>query len=117
MQELDYNHLTRRPDEHRPDCWRIHCGDICCGWIALATTINGQSEWQWRVAMYPGSRPGEGYGGSASTYDEAKAAFKIAWLKFAHSRTPEDFEAYRDQQQWTARKYALRDAGKEIPVR
>ena len=62
-------------------------------------------------------KPGEGRGGSADTFEEAKAAFRDAWLVFAASRTPEDFAANRDQQEWTRRKYALRDAGQPIPIR
>jgi hypothetical protein len=117
MEGLDFNELTRRPDAHRPDCWRIFCADICAGWIAKTTTVAAQVQWVWSAGFYPGTAPGEIRTGTAASYDEAKAAFTIAWLKFAHSRKSADFQAYRDQQEWTARKYALRGQGKEIPIR
>jgi hypothetical protein len=31
MTSLDFTQLTRRPDAHRPDCWRIFCDDRCAG--------------------------------------------------------------------------------------
>jgi hypothetical protein len=35
--------------------------------------------------------------------------------RFLSKRTEADFQAWRDQQDWTARKYALWDAGKRLP--
>lgn len=115
---LDFNKLTRRPDPHRPECWRIWCGDICAGWIAKAVGMpDAQNCWTWSAGFYPGSRPGEIKNGTADTFEEAKVKFERAWLAFAASRTPEDFEAWREQEEWTARKYAARDAGLTVPRR
>jgi hypothetical protein len=51
-----------------------------------------------------------------SHYDEAKAQFTVAWLKFAHSRKPEDFAAWRDHRDATAWKYRMRDLGLPLPT-
>lgn len=117
MTALDFSKLTRRPDPHRPDCWRIFCGDICAGWIAKAATVNAASVWNWSAGFYPGSGPGEIRSGTANSFEEAKAKFERAWLAFASSRTPEDFEEWRDQRDWTAQKYAARDRGEQVAVR
>lgn len=114
---MDFNELTRRPDPHRADCWRIYCADISAGWIALYPTTNGQAVWVWNVGFYPGSRPGEFRQGNADTFEQARAAFLPAWLQFARTRTPADFEAWREQQRYTRTKYAALDSGQPWPVR
>jgi hypothetical protein len=98
MVPLDFNELTRsRADPDRDDCWHIYRGDVHAGTIAKANGMpNAKNEWRWSAGFYPGSGPGEIKGCTASTFDEARAAFKIACLKFAHSRKPEDFVAWRD---------------------
>jgi hypothetical protein len=53
----------------------------------------------------------------ADTFEEARAKFEPAWLAFANSRKPADFAERRDHQEWTRRKYALRDAGRPTPIR
>jgi hypothetical protein len=40
--------------------------------------------------------------------------FERAWQAFLSKRTEADFQAWRDQRDWTARKYALWDAGKRL---
>jgi hypothetical protein len=61
-----------------------------------------------------GSHPGEHESGTAATFDEARADFEQAWQVFLSKRTEADFRAWRDQRDWTARKYALWDAGKKL---
>lgn len=111
-------HLTRRPDPHRKDCWLVYFGDIHCGTIARAAgTPNAVAQWKWAAGFYPGSRPGEIKFGSADTFDQARAAFEKAWQVFASSRTEADYQDWRDQRDWTARKYAARERGQSVPVR
>jgi hypothetical protein len=40
--------------------------------------------------------------------------FEREWRVFLSKRTEADFQAWRDQRNWTARKYALWDAGKRL---
>jgi hypothetical protein len=89
----------------------VYWRDLPAGTIAKSVGRSDINKWSWNAGFYPGSRPGEVSGGIASSYDEAKARFIIAWLKFAHSRKPEDIKAYRELRDWTARKYTARNAG------
>ena len=52
----------------------------------------------------------------AATFDQARADFESAWRLFLSKRTEEDFQEWRDQRDWTARKYALWDAGKRLEL-
>jgi len=51
---------------------------------------------------------------TAATFDEARADFERAWQVFLSNRTDADFQAWREQRDWTERKYALWDAGKRL---
>jgi hypothetical protein len=64
---------------------------------------------------YPGSHPGEHSNGTAETFDHARAGFEEAWAVFLSKRTPADFQAWRDQQDWTERKYAMWARGERMP--
>jgi hypothetical protein len=52
--------------------------------------------------------------GTADTFDQARADFERAWAVFLSNRTEADFQAWRDQRDWTERKYAMWDAGKRL---
>jgi hypothetical protein len=47
--------------------------------------------------------------------DEAHADFEAAWRVFLSKRTEVDFQEWRDQRDWTARKYAIWKAGERLP--
>jgi hypothetical protein len=64
--------------------------------------------------MGTGSRPSECSSGTAETFDQARAEFEEAWRVFLSKRTEADFQAWRDQHDWTERKYTLWDAGKKL---
>ena len=57
-----------------------------------------------------------GTGGAAATLDQAKADFEAAWLVFLAKRTEVDFQEWRDQQEWTERKYDMRKRGERSPT-
>jgi hypothetical protein len=65
--------LTRRRDhDRREECWLIFYGDVHVGTIAMRSGIPyDQAPWGWRCGFYPGSEPGEYFGGSAMTFDQA----------------------------------------------
>jgi hypothetical protein len=63
--------------------------------------------WEWRCGFYPGCEPGEHTGGTAATFDQARADFEAAWKVFLAKRSEADFQEWRDQRDWTARKYAM----------
>jgi hypothetical protein len=71
--------------------------------------------WEWRCGFYPGSHPRECTSGTATTFDQARAEFESAWRIFLAKRTEADFQAWRDQQAWTAEKYRRFDRGERMP--
>ena len=108
--------LTRRPDPHRAYSWLIHYGDVHVGTISRCVGNPGAAEaWQWRCGFYPGSHPGEQRGGTAGTFDQARAAFEAAWRVYLPKRSEADFQAWRDQRDWTAEKYRRFDRGERMP--
>jgi hypothetical protein len=106
--------LTRRRYPERPDCWHIYFGDVHVGTIAIRSGIpHDEDPWGWSCGFYPGSHPGECTNGSAATFDDARADFEAAWTVFLANRTEADFQAWRDQRDRTARKYAMRERGEK----
>ena len=107
--------LTRRPDPHRKDSWLVYYGDVHVGTIAPAAgNPNAERQWQWLCGFYPGSNPGDQRGGTAETFEAARAAFESAWRDYLPKRTEADFKAWRDQQAWTAEKYRRFDRGERM---
>ena len=109
--------LTRRRDRNHPqECWRVYYGDVHVGTIMQCVGNPGAApKRQWRYGFYPGSRPGECTNGSAATFDDAREAFEAAWRTFLARRTESDFQAWREQQTWTAEKYRRFDRGERMP--
>ena len=105
--------LPRRRDPTVPqECWRIYYGDVLAGSIVQCVGDPGAApRWQWHCGFYPSSRPGECTSGTAAHFDEANAEFETAWRVFLAKRTEADFKAWRDQRDWTERKYAAWAAG------
>jgi Ni/Co efflux regulator RcnB len=58
---------------------------------------------------------GRASGGTAATFDEARARFEAAWVVFLSNRTEADFDAWRDQEAWTREKYRRFDRGERMP--
>jgi hypothetical protein len=67
------------------------------------------------MRVYPGSRPGECTTGTAASFEAARSAFLAAWRVFLSNRTEADFQAWRDQRDWTAEKYRRFDRGELMP--
>jgi hypothetical protein len=107
--------LTRHKHPDRANCWLVYCGDVHVGTIAQSVgNPNAAPQWQWRRGFYPGSNPGECTAGTAVTFDQARAAFEAAWRVFLAKRTEADFQAWRDQRDWTAEKYRRFDRGERM---
>jgi hypothetical protein len=109
--------LTRRRYPHRADCWHVYFGDVHVGSIARCVGNPGAAEnWQWHCGFYPGSEPGEQRSGTAPSFAAARTAFEAAWRDYLPKRTDADFQAWRDQQAWTAEKYRRFDRGERMPA-
>lgn len=111
--------LTRRRDGNAPqESWLIYYGDVHVGSIGLRSGNPVESHpWQWRCGFYPGSRPGECTSGTAATFESARTAFLVEWAMFLSKRTEDDFEAWRQERDWTARKYAAWERGEKVMAR
>jgi hypothetical protein len=106
----------RRSSDAREECWQIFYGDVRVGTISKRFGIpNDQPRWGWTCGFYPGSHPGDCTGGAAATLDHARADFEAAWRIFLAKRTEADFREWRDQQEWTERKYAAWKRGERMP--
>jgi hypothetical protein len=110
--------LTRRRSTDAPEeCWHIYWGDIRAGTIQIRSGIPfDEDPWGWTCGFYPGSHPGEHEDGTAATFEEARADFEDAWQRFLSKRTEADFQEWRDERDWTARKYAMWEAGERMPT-
>ena len=87
----------RRSEQHREECWHIYFGDVHVGTITERTgNPHDTDQWEWSCGFYPGSGPGE-------------ISFERAWQVLLSNRTEADFQAWRNQRDWTALKYALWD--------
>ena len=109
--------LTRRRDpDAGQECWLIYYGDVRVGTIAIRSGIpHDKDPWSWHCGFYPGSSPGECTSGTAATFDQARAGFDAAWCVFSAKRTEADFQAWRDQEAWTAEKYRRFNRGQRMP--
>jgi len=71
--------------------------------------------WEWTCGFYPGSHPRECTSDTSETFEQARTDFEAAWAVFLSKRTPADFQAWREQQAWTAEKYRRFDRGERMP--
>jgi len=109
--------LTRRRNPDSPDeCWHVYYGDVRVGTIAIRTGMPpGEDPWSWACGFYPGCHPRECTDGTVVIFDQARADFEAAWRVFLSKRTEADFQAWRDERDWTAEKYRRFDRGERMP--
>ena len=106
----------RRSTDAREECWHTYYGDVHAGTIAIRSgNPHDEDPWEWHCGFYPGSHPGEHQSGTAATFDQARSDFEAAWEVFLANRTQADFRAWRDQRDWTARKYEMWTTGEKLP--
>jgi hypothetical protein len=108
--------LTRRRYPERPDCWHVYYDDVHVGTIAIRAGIpHDEDPWGWSVGFYPGTEPHQDSDGTAATFDLARADFEAAWNDLLPTLTEADFDRWRDQRDWTERKYAMWERGEKFP--
>jgi hypothetical protein len=106
----------RRSQDHRQVCWEIYYGDIHVGTIVERVGNPHDTEpWEWRCGFYHGSRPGECTSGTSESFDQARADFELDGRCFCLKLTEADFQAWRDQEAWTAEKYRRFDRHERMP--
>jgi hypothetical protein len=100
--------LTRRRYPKRPDCWHVYFGDVRVGTIARRVGLpHDEDPWEWNCGFYPEAHPGETTNGTAATFEEAREEFEGAWRVLSAKRTEADFQSWRDERGWQARKRAM----------
>jgi hypothetical protein len=110
--------LTRRRAADRgQETWHIYCAGVLVGTIMERIgNPTGTDPWLWQCGFAPGSAPGDCTSGTAESFDVARAAFERAWNVFSAKRTEADFQSWRDEQVWHARKYGMWAAGELLPL-
>jgi hypothetical protein len=108
--------LTRRRYPERQDCWHVFYGDVQIGTIARRVGCPVDvDQWQWICGFCPGMDPGQYQDGTVPTFEDARADSEAAWRRLP-TRTEADFQAWRDQRDWSVWKYAMRDRGLRLPT-
>jgi hypothetical protein len=74
------------------------------------------SGWNWLYGFYPGIEPGQQRGGSAASYERARAAFERAWRQLLPQLTPESFEVHRRQLAFEHWKHRMWKEGFKTPT-
>lgn len=102
--------LTRRPYEDGLAGWHVYFGDVRIGNIRkLSGVPTHGDQWGWSIGFYPGMNPSPrgDYGGSAATFEDARAAFETHWKAIEPTLTEEQYEVWRHDRDWTAWKYRM----------
>jgi hypothetical protein len=108
--------LTRKRVNDRPVTWHVNYAGVCVGMLIERSGVANTAEpWEWHCGFYPGSNPGDQRYGRAATFEAARAAFEAAWREYLPLRSEADFQAWRDQEAWTERKYAMWERGEWMP--
>jgi len=58
--------------------------------------------------------PGRGWGGTAADFEQARAGFEAAWRNILPDLTEANFQEWREQRDWTARKYGMWARGERM---
>jgi hypothetical protein len=105
--------LTRRRDRNdRLERWQIWFDRVEVGSIGRQSGAPKHApQWEWSCGFYPGSKPKEHGSGVAVSYEAARAAFRLAWLKYLPRRSLADFDTWRHHQAWMAEKNARWERG------
>ncbi|MBR0869004.1 hypothetical protein JQ633_01435 [Bradyrhizobium tropiciagri] len=108
--------LTRRRDmDSAREKWSILYRDVCVGSIGLRSSVHNRvDQLEWKCGFYPGCDPGQQTSGSADSFGLARTAFEAAWQRLLPTRAEADIQAWRDQQNWTERKFALWTRGERL---
>jgi hypothetical protein len=104
----------RRSDSPHHVIWHIYYGDVRVGSIGERAGVPVDvDQWQWSCGFYPGSEPGEHRDGTAPDFFTARRNFETAWREFSAKKTEADYQQWRDQRDFTARKYASWESGEK----
>ncbi len=105
--------LTRRHDKDpNRESWIIGYGGVDVGRIGTRSGVPlNQPQWEWQC----------GFGDITSTgvthsFEAARTGFQKDWERLAPKLTDAKYQAWREQRDWTAWKYRMRDTGMKMPT-
>jgi len=83
-------------------------GDVQVGTIARRTGCPVDvDQWEWSCGSYPGMGPDESQSGTAVGFEQARTDFEASWRLILPTLSEANFQEWRDQRNWTARKYTM----------
>ncbi|BAL76026.1 hypothetical protein [Bradyrhizobium cosmicum] len=109
----------RRSDNSHQETWHIYFEDVRIGHIGMHSGVPlHQDQWGWGLGFYPGMEKGPrgGFGGTAATFEDARAAFEARWKLVEPTITEADYEAWRRDRDLTAWKYRMWDEHCMMPT-
>jgi hypothetical protein len=111
------NVLTRRRSrDAQQERWHIYFGDVRVGSVGIRAGVPiDVDQWGWNCGFYPGVEPAGHQDGTARSFKAARRDFMAAWRSLLPKLTDADFDAWRAQRDWTARKYAMWERGEKMP--
>jgi hypothetical protein len=118
VESLEMPALTRRrePDASR-EVWHVFYGDVQVGTIGERAGVPVDvDQCGWCCGFYPGVEPKRHADGTARTFKMARTAFSKAWRELLPTLSEANFQAWRDQRDWTAWKYQMHDCGCRMPT-
>ncbi|WP_157113127.1 hypothetical protein [Bradyrhizobium embrapense] len=96
--------------------WHVYYADVCIGWIAARAGVPRESDqWAWYCGFYPGAAQHTERDGTGVDFEQARARFEGAWGNLAEILTEANLQEWRDQRDWTERKYAMWARGEKLP--
>jgi hypothetical protein len=91
-------------------------GDVRVGTLGQRAGVPVDvDQWRWSCGFSPGCGPGEHRHGTAPDFFTARREFEIAWRELSATKTETDYQAWRHQRDFTARKYASWERGEKPP--
>jgi hypothetical protein len=107
----------RRSDNPHQETWHVYYGDVRVGTIGERAGVPVDADqWEWRCGFHPGCEPGEYRHGTAPDFFTARRNFEIAWCEFSAKKTEVHYQAWRDQRDFTTRKYTSWERGEKPPL-
>jgi hypothetical protein len=99
-----------------PIAGNVYYGDVHIGAISRRVGVPVDvDQWSWILGFYPGTDADQYRDGTAATFEEARAEFEAAWKDLLPTLTEANFQRWRDQEDWTTRKYAMWERGELMP--
>lgn len=105
----------RRSKDAREECWHIYFGDVRVGTIGFAPACRLMSISGDGAAASSRCRNGLIAPTARPVASRPRRDFNSAWRTLLPELTEADFDAWRAERDWTARKYAMSERDEKMP--